>query len=167
MAVEIVSGKIQTLGASTTTNGAITTYSYIEMSDGQIIKELSITTGLNGELRSAFNAGEAIELYVHTLTGLDSSYGKVIFMVRHENGRAFSSKIPSSVGNCFYLFLAVLGVLIGIALTLEDKSQHVFGWGATWIIFSIFVAYMNFTGLSRKQECNKHLKALNPICLNS
>lgn len=70
MEKKIVKGTIKELGQSSTMEGGPftqTTYSYIEMADGQMLKQAVVSMGLDGKLKQAVANNEAVELYTfHT-----------------------------------------------------------------------------------------------------
>lgn len=161
MEIKVYSGKIITLGASTsfTVNGStVTTFSYIEMSDGQIIKSLRIGNSLEGELRLAFDNGETVELHVN------KTYWNVL-AIRHENGRVFSVKPESFGGSYFFSIIAIFMGLIGLAW-LGGRNSGDFGLGVFWIILGILLFWICFKRISDHKQKNKHLEALNPIYID-
>jgi hypothetical protein len=162
MKINVYSGIIQTLGASTTTNGTVTTYSYIEMSDGQMIKNLRIRTGLNGELQLAFNKGETVELSVDSDKDL-----AVVFAIRLENGRAFSDT-TISIPWVMYFFTVIFGFLafVGLAQMLGGKHSDDFGWGLFFFISGILLTRFLLKGIRYAKQRIKYLETLNPIYIN-
>lgn len=61
-------GVIAELGQSSTLDSGttvLTTYSYIEMSDGQMLKQVVVGMGLNGKLKQALDNKESVELYTY------------------------------------------------------------------------------------------------------
>lgn len=162
MTINVYSGTIQTLGASTTANGTLTTYSYIEMSDGQMIKNLRIRTALNGELNLAFDEGKTVELCVEG----DKNFAEV-FAIRHENGRAFSDHtISTPWGVYFFTFIFGFLVFAGLAWMLGGKNSGDFGFGLFFFITGILLTRFCLKLIRCHKQKNKHSEALNPIYIH-
>jgi len=166
MTINVYSGTIQTLGASTTANGTLTTYSYIEMSDGQMIKNLRIGTALNGELHSAFDEGKTVELYAE---GYKSDKKDIahVFAIRLENGRAFSDHTISTPWGA-YLWTFVFGFLafFGFVYMLERHLSQKDWWGLFFFIIGILLTWFFLKHIRCHKQKNKHSEALNPIYIN-
>jgi hypothetical protein len=159
MAIKVYSGKIQILSASTTLNATITTFSYIEMADGQLIKNISIKTALEGELRLAFDKGETVELHTNSTNH--------VFAIRHENGRTFSTtKIGLYVPTYIISLLAIAWAIMCIGFAIQSRNGEEFFWSAVFAAPGIFIARWGFASGSDIRECNQHLEILNPIYID-
>lgn len=106
--IEVFSGKINTLGDSVTENGMKHIYSYIEMSDGQIIKKLLTIMGIDGQLKMAFDNNENVDLHVNTMT--DGSRG--LMAIKMGNGRTYALTI--STLPFFDRYATIIMILLGV-----------------------------------------------------
>lgn len=145
--IEVFSGKINTLGDSVTENGMKHIYSYIEMSDGQIIKKLLTIMGLDGQLKMAFDNNENVDLHVNTMT--DGSRG--LMAIKMGNGRTYALTITTLP--FFDRYATIIMIFLGV------PTIPVFGIG----FLLLWGAWKTKDTNKLFQQSKKYLASLNPI----
>jgi len=84
-------------GAAVDSSNAATTYSYIELKDGQFLKSVGVSYGLNGVLQLAFEEGEEVELHVYKSSLLsDNDNSLVLVAIKRASDKIFAFKMPIS-----------------------------------------------------------------------
>ncbi len=86
---------IKTLGASITTTDehhSKTCYSFIELSDGRIFKNVEISHALRRGLDESINAGIPVELHIFSNNESKPTIG--IIAIKGQDGRLFAQEIP-------------------------------------------------------------------------
>ncbi len=124
MDFKVFKGKIKAVGDPAkplaTKQTSISTYSYVEMSDGQRIRNLITETGLDGKLKEARATGEDVEL--HVIPHPEGTTG--LIAVKAGDGKIFATNSIGVPASKRLLMKAgwVLGVLLipllGIGLVI-------------------------------------------------
>ena len=142
MSINTYKGRISVLGDSTTIssgNGSTTTYSYIEMEGGEMIKKFTAFMGIDGLVKTAFENQDLIELHViDTLPG-SPNLESVVLAIKRGDGKLYATSILRTP------FLAtILGpiflFLVGIP-TLFFFGAGLLLWLFAWKMYKNKTAY--------------------------
>lgn len=140
----VVKGKVKTWGDGVTRTGSghisKTIYSWLEMSDGMVIKKFTLLTGVGGRFEAAMKAGEEIEFHLAEFPG-DAGPENTVIAVKGADGRLFAidanmpggSSFLFSMGPVIYgligaiFTLTIFGAVIGIPLLILAHRIHAKG----------------------------------------
>ncbi len=146
MAVKVFHGVLKELGPSTTAAGishSIASYSYIEFTDGQMLRSVVVIDGLDGKLQAALSDQGPVELHA-----ICAEKGSRLVAVRTNDGRIYASEIQ---GGSFAVHVMSLSlVLCGVLLLPVFGLGFLFFW---W-------AWKAWQGQSLVNSARKHVRAL-------
>ncbi|MFA7349527.1 MAG: hypothetical protein WC009_02100 [Methylotenera sp.] len=123
MEKKVYSGIVKAISDGTTYNGLYTLYSYIEMSDGTMIKKLFSMTGIDGKLNAALQSDQEVELHVApSLTKINGSKVLLLIAIKMPDGRIYAIEPDKLSPSIMYIlaivFMGILGSIIFIGLIL-------------------------------------------------
>lgn len=115
MDVTIYKGVIKELGDGVVRGGQVTTYSFIEMDDGRMIKMLHSFMGIDKKLRDAYRNGDQVELYVFpTLTKGEFS----LMAIQIGDGKLFGSAAFKDNPYIWVRYPVLLACAIGLCVII-------------------------------------------------
>jgi len=126
MAVTVFNGVLKELGPCTTAVGvphSIALYSYIEFTDGQMLRNVAVFDGLDGKLQGALSEHGPVELHA-----IYAEKGSRLVAVRANNGRIYASEIPG--GSFAVLVMSLSLVFCGVLLLPVLGLGLIFFWWA-------------------------------------
>lgn len=132
MAVAIHKGTIKELGPAVEDAQGIhvtTTFSYIELTDGRMLRRVIVGGGLIGKLDGALQDDQSVEL--HVLAGTRLRKTQMLLAIKMADGKLYAIE-PDFNAFPFYIGIFVL-VLLGIA------TIWVFGLGLMFLAFAWYV----------------------------
>lgn len=140
MAVTVHKGVLKELGDSVaqTDDGphAVRIYSYLEFEDGQMLRRVTVGSGLDGKLDNAFQAKQPIELHIVSRTKKD----KNLLAIKTHEGKLYATDLS---GSLVMQYLAGLFIfVIGIPLILF--------WGVGLLFMYVAFAYLRIVERVRK-----------------
>ncbi len=146
MAVKIFKGVLKELGPCTTAGGvprSIASYSYVEFTDGQMLRNVAVVGGLDGKLQGALSEQGSVELHA-----IYAEKGSRLVAVRANNGSIYVSEIQdgSFAVLVMSLSLAFCGVLL---LPLFGLGLLFFWW-----------AWKAWQGQRLVNSARKHVRGL-------
>jgi hypothetical protein len=151
---KILKGIVKTLGDSSI-SGVTTRYSYIELSDGQIIKQLGSPIGINGHLQAAQASGEPVELHIAESPFDAERPGFVA--IKRVDGKLFAGAFPKKLPTQFFTITGPL-IFLGF-LTIWLYGIGIVFWVLAWKYSSRFRR-----GKKALQELGNYINSLpSPI----
>lgn len=130
---KVLNGIVKTLGDSSII-GVTTRYTYVELSDGQIIKQLGSPIGINGHLQAAQASGEPVELHIAEANLSDDKPGFVA--IKRADGKLFAITLPKKLPTVFF---NVTGPLIFLGfLTIWLYGIGILFWILAWKYYAKF-----------------------------
>lgn len=149
MAIQVHRGVLKELGDSTTTSterSSSTLYSYIEIEDGQMLRDVLTASGLDGKLHAALDSAEPVELHVQHGGGMPD----LLVALRLGEGRTFATDLDKDSGMRLMYALVACFVVIGIALL------PVLGVG----LIPLFIAWRLWKKAAVLSETRAHVRGL-------
>ncbi|GKT18342.1 hypothetical protein AVHY2522_18430 [Acidovorax sp. SUPP2522] len=147
MAIAIFTGILKELGPSVQEAGerfGSTVYSYIELGDGQMLRNVSVVGGLDGKLGAALDSGESVEL--HVMQGGKKT--DLLVAVRGGDGKLFATDLG---GSSVMGYAMVMGIMIlGLGLV------PLFGVGLVFL----WAGWRSWHGIRLVDLARKHVRAL-------
>lgn len=152
MPVMVYKGIVKELGpgiTDVTDRHPSTDYSYIEFTDGRILRNLAVIGGLDGKLTNAVEENGEVDL--HVLEG--GKRANVLVAIKASDGRIFANDMSQGRYSMYALvfFMAVLGV--GLIPFL--------GLGFVFLWF----AWKTWKGLKLVLRAGEHVRALANVVL--
>lgn len=147
MAMAIFTGILQQLGPSVQEASeriGSTQYSYIELSDGQMLRNVSVVGGLDGKLNAALDVDVPIEL--HVMRGGKTS--DLLVAVKCSDGKIFATDLGGSSRMGYAMVISTVG--LGLALV------PLFGVGLVFL----WVAWRSWHGIRLVDVARRHVRAL-------
>jgi len=145
----IYKGVINGIGDGFVIDAVQTTYSYVELSDGQIIKKLIASMGINAKLREACKSAEPIELHVWP----SSKRGEwVLLAVRMGDGKLFATDSIHYMAIQWWVAAFVMGC--GIATI----------WALIGIAIIVFAVWL-FKLVAFKRQASRYIASLTGAVL--
>lgn len=126
---ELGQAAVQTAGTMT-----MTTYSYIEMSDGQLLKSVMVAMGLDGKLKQALEENQTVELYTcnalkHSfLVGIKMQDGRLYSQAPSDDGLSLMNKLKwvGIIGGVLTIPIGIGFVLLFLGLSMRSKIKPIF-----------------------------------------
>ena len=146
MAVKVFNGVLKELGPCTTAAGvahSIASYSYIEFTDGKMLRNVAVVDGLDGKLQGALSEQGPVELHA-----IYAENGGRLVAVRTNHGSIYASEIQ---GGSFTVHLMSLSLVICGVLLLP-----IFGLG----LLFFWWAWKAWQGQRLVNSVRKHVRAL-------
>lgn len=147
MPMAIFKGVLKELGPNVTEASetvASTVYTYIELADGQMIRNVSVVGGLGGKLDAALDHHDPIEL--HVMQGGKKS--DLLIAVRASDGKIFATELGDSSTLSYALVIST--AVLGLGLIPIFGIGLLFLWGA-WRLWH---------GMKLVNDARKHVRAL-------
>lgn len=152
MPVVVYKGIVKELGpgiSDVTDRHASTDYSYIEFTDGRILRNLAVIGGLDGKLTNAVEEDGEVDL--HVLEG--GKRANVLLAIKATDGRIFANDMSQGLYKT-YAFVFSMAVL-GVGLIPFLGLGFVFLW-FTWKMWQ---------GLQLVLRAGKHVRSLPNVVL--
>jgi hypothetical protein len=147
MAITTYTGTLKELGSGVDSVGdriSSTTFSYLEFTDGRVLRNVGVIGGLVGKIDSALDAGAEVEL--HVMHGGKAS--DLIVAMRGPDGKAFITDLGTS--SLAGYFVVAANLMIGVPLIPFLGIGLVFVW----------VAWRKWHGLQLVSAAREHLSKL-------
>lgn len=150
MRIDVIKGTVKELGpgvVDSTNRHASVDYSYVELSDGRMLRNVSVVGGLDGKLNVAVEDGGEVQL--HMLAG--GKKADVLFAITGSDGRTYASDVTQGK--------AVMYALIAAVTVLGIGTIPFFGLGLVFLWF----AWRMWTGVRGVLKAGDHLRTLGPV----
>lgn len=152
MAIKVFSGVLKELGTSAqeASKGMVSSrYSYIEFTDGQVMRNVVVIGGLTGKIQSALEDRGVIEL--HVMQG--AKKGDFLVAVRLSDGKTYAVEFGSGLAIQYVILIAVS--ILGIILTPFFGIGLPLLWGA----------WLSWRGIQFMTSARKHVNGLSNAIL--
>lgn len=126
-----------------------TEYSYVEFTDGQVLRKLSAVGGLDGKLTNAVNEDGQVEL--HVLEGAKKA--NVLIAIKTADGRTFAGDMRE--GRTLMIALVIIMTGLGVVLIPFLGLGFVFLW----------FAWQAWKALRLVLQAGKHVQALPNVVI--
>jgi len=123
--IKTLSNSVSVIGEDKGLSKSAQTYSFIELADGQHIKNVIVMGGLNSKLSEALNNAQRVELHV-----AKRKNRHLLMAVRMESGQHFAMENPGK-GGAFYGLMVIAAIatfffLVGLANAPTPDAWKIF-----------------------------------------